>query len=129
GTPAAPTITNVAVSAITANSATITWTTDQASSTQVAYGPSISYGSTSPLVTALTTTHSVTLTGLTASSAYNFQVNSANISGRAASPVTGTFNTTGGAGPVISAVTATSITTTSATITWTTDQASNSLVN
>ena len=58
-------------------SATITWTTDKASTSQVDYGSNSSYGSQSTLNSALTTSHSVTLSGLTPSTPYHFAVVSA----------------------------------------------------
>jgi len=125
----APVISAITATSITSTSATITWTTDQASSSQVNYGTTTAYGSQSALNSSLVTTHSVTLTGLTPGTTYNFDVVSANASNTSATSGNFTFSTTGASAPVISAVSASSITTTSATITWTTDQASSSLVN
>jgi uncharacterized protein (TIGR03790 family) len=73
---AAPVISGVTAGAVTFSGATITWTTDQASSSQVAYGTTSSYGSLSALNQALVTSHSVTLTGLTASTTYYYQLQS-----------------------------------------------------
>src|SRR6202030_1550905 len=88
------------------------------------------YGSQSPLNNTLSQTHSVTLTGLTIGTLYNFEVMSATGGGILATPPHYTFTTTAsGPAPVISAVTATNITSTSATITWTTDLPSNSQVS
>jgi hypothetical protein len=127
--PAAPVISAVATSAITTTSATITWTTDQGSSSQVKYGTTTSYGSMSALNGSLVTSHSVTLTGLTAGTTYDFAVISTNGSSVTATSSNFTFATMAGAGPVISAVASSGVTANSATITWTTDQASSSLVN
>jgi alpha-L-arabinofuranosidase len=125
----APVISAVTASSITGTSATITWTTDQASSSLVNYGTTTSYGSASTLNTSLVTSHSVTLTGLTAGTTYNFDVVSANASSVSSNSSNATFTTTGSVGtPVISAVASTGVTNTSATITWTTDQATSSLV-
>ena len=54
-----PTISNVNISDVTSSSATISWTTDDASDSVVVYWITISDST-------LTTTHSITLTGLTA---------------------------------------------------------------
>jgi hypothetical protein len=126
---AAPVISAVTATGITSTSATITWTTDQSANSQVNYGTTTAYGSQSTLNTSLVTSHSVTLTGLTPGTTYNYDVFSANASSTSATSSNFTFATTAASAPVISAVTATSITTTSATITWTTDQASSSQVN
>ncbi len=126
----APVITAVAAGSLTNTTATITWTTDEPSSSQVNYGPTTAYGSSSTLNSALVTSHSVTLTGLIAGTTYNFDVISANSGGSQSTSTNSTFTTTGTAGtPVISSVASTAISTTSATITWTTDQATSSLVN
>ena len=124
----APVISAVAASSISGSSATITWTTDQPSSSLVNYGTSSAYGSASSLNSTLTTAHSVTLTGLTQGATYNYQVVSANSTGITATSSNYTFATTAAAAPVVSGVTATAISTNSATIVWNTDQASSSLV-
>jgi hypothetical protein len=127
----APVISAVAATSITGTSATITWKTDQASSSLVNYGTTSAYGSSSGLNSALSTSHSVTLGGLTSGVTYDFAVVSANSAGSSTTSANFTFVTAAppvGA-PVISAVTANPITGTSASVTWTTDQASSSLVN
>jgi hypothetical protein len=73
GSPA-PVISAVASSGITAASATITWTTDQAATSQVSYGTTTAYGTLSTLNTTLVTSHSVVLTGLTQGTTYNYAV-------------------------------------------------------
>lgn len=125
---APPVISSVTASGITTTSATITWTTDQASSSQVDYGTTASYGSASPANSSLVTSHSVSLTGLTAGTTYDYAAVSANSVGASTTSANFTFSTTAAPAPVISSVTATGISTTSATITWTTDQASSSQV-
>ena len=73
-TPAYTIISNISVTNISATGATINWITDQSSSSQVAYGLTNSYGTTSTLNPSLVTSHSVNLSGLSASTAYHFQV-------------------------------------------------------
>ena len=121
-----PVISGVTASSFTATSTTITWTTDQASSSQVKYGTTTGYGSLSALNSALVTSHSVTLTGLTPGTTYNYAAIAANSAGTATSA--NFIFSTPATIPVISAVTASGITTTSATITWATDQPSSSQV-
>jgi hypothetical protein len=91
----APLIGNISVSAITTTSATITWTTDVAATGQVNYGTSSSYGSTSGS-SASSTTHSVTLTGLTPGQTYDFAVSATNASGAISTSPNATFTTTAG---------------------------------
>jgi hypothetical protein len=71
-----PAISAVTQSGITSNSATITWTTNEASDTQVEYGTTTSYGSWSALNSSLVTGHSMTLNGLSAGTAYYYRVRS-----------------------------------------------------
>ena len=61
----APVISNVAAGGITTTSATITWTTNENSDSQVEYGPTTAYGQLTTLNPALVTAHSQGLSGLT----------------------------------------------------------------
>jgi hypothetical protein len=126
-----PVISNVAVSSITNTSATITWTTDQASSSLVNFGATTGYGSASPLNPTLVTSHSVTLTGLTLGTTYDFDVVSANLGAMSSTSANSTFTTTSvvSSPPVITNVATTNLTGTSVTVTWTTDQPSSSQIN
>ncbi|RLC19683.1 MAG: hypothetical protein DRI57_06545, partial [Deltaproteobacteria bacterium] len=58
------------------SSVSVTWRTSKHTTSQVEYGPTDAYGSTTPLITKLETSHSVTITGLTQESDYHFQVKS-----------------------------------------------------
>jgi uncharacterized protein YceK len=115
----APVITAVSA-AVTVNGATIIWLTDKAADGQVHYGLTTSYGQSSPLQSTLSTSHSVVLSGLNASTTYNYQVLSRDSSNNLS--VSGNFVLVTGAAPplVISNVSALP-TTSSATITWSTD--------
>jgi hypothetical protein len=79
-TPAAstspPVIAQIATSQVTTTSATVTWTTDIPSSSQVLYGTSPSYGQSTTLTASLVTGHSQILTGLTPGTTYHFAVQS-----------------------------------------------------
>jgi hypothetical protein len=83
-TPTPPVISGVSASAITSNSTTITWTTDQPSDSYLNYGATSSYGQGGLYSPALTTLHSVTLSGLAASTTYHYQVESHNAMGSVA---------------------------------------------
>lgn len=87
-----PTITGVSASA-TSNSVFITWTTNEASDSQVEYGTSTGYGLVSPLNATRVTSHSVTITGLNPSTAYNYRVRSKDASGNTAVSANLTFST------------------------------------
>jgi hypothetical protein len=98
--PIYPTISNVAVSGITWDSATITWDTDQLADSRVEYGTTTSYGSF-VLDSALTTSHGVVLGGLAPSTTYHFKVTSTNTYGFSSSSGDGTFLTLVPRGPIV----------------------------
>ena len=88
-----PTISGVGASGTTISSAVITWTTGESATSQVEYGTSSGYGSSSPLDTSLVTTHNVNLTGLTAGTTYHYRVKSKDAAGNEASSSDNTFIT------------------------------------
>ncbi|OHA91092.1 MAG: hypothetical protein A2665_01340 [Candidatus Zambryskibacteria bacterium RIFCSPHIGHO2_01_FULL_46_30] len=71
-----PTISLIALSNITTSSVTISWTTNEPADTQVEYGLTTSYGSQTVLNSSLVTSHSATLSGLSAGTQYNYRVRS-----------------------------------------------------
>lgn len=121
-----PVITNVGVSNITNNSATVSWNTDQASTSKVEYGLTTSYGSSTPVDNNLVTSHAMNLSGLSQKTTYHYRVISGNSNGTSTS---GDYTFMTGGPPSISSPQATNITSTSATISWTTDVPANSTVN
>jgi hypothetical protein len=124
-------VSNVSSNSVTSTSANVTWTTNNAANSQVLYGTTSSYGSTTALDANLVTIHTVSVSGLNPATTYHFQVKSQDTSGSSASSGDLTFTTSPAANPnppVLSNVTATNITANSATITWTTDQSANSQV-
>jgi parallel beta-helix repeat protein len=127
----APVISAVTVASVTTNSAVVTWTTNEPADTQVEYGTTTAYGTSTTLNTAKVTQHSVTLTNLASLTTYQFRVKSRDaasnlaVSGNQSLTTTTTADTTA---PVISAVSASSITTNSAVITWTTNEPADTQV-
>ncbi|MBV8905552.1 MAG: fibronectin type III domain-containing protein [Acidobacteriia bacterium] len=79
--PGSLVISNVAATNITNSSATITWTTSQPASSEVEYGPSDWYSAVSTFNANRVTSHSVSLTGLTPNTVYNYAALSQNKSG------------------------------------------------
>lgn len=77
----APTISSVASANITGTSATITWTTNETSDTQVEYGFTASYGAVSALNSSMVTTHSVSLTNLIPKTFYHYRIKSKDSAG------------------------------------------------
>jgi hypothetical protein len=78
---AGPTISAIAVASVTSNSATITWTTSPAASTQVLYGTGGNTNLSSPFSGALVTSHSVTISGLGQATTYTYAVQSVDSGG------------------------------------------------
>lgn len=125
-----PVISGVVTANLTSGGATINWTTDEPSTSQVEYGPSSSYGSSSPLNSSLVTAHSVALSGLASAGTYHFRVDSKDGSGNAASSSDFTFTTASSATPAsLSGIQATSITSSGATIAWTSSTPTSSQVD
>ena len=71
-----PVLFNVQVTDITPSSAVVSWTTDEASSSQVEYGLTQSYGMQTRYDSSLVTAHSALLSGLDSFSTYHFRVRS-----------------------------------------------------
>ncbi len=69
-----PIISSVNATSTSSTAALITWTTDEASDSQVEYGTTLSLGSLSTLGSSLVTSHSVTLSSLIASTTYYYRV-------------------------------------------------------
>jgi phosphodiesterase/alkaline phosphatase D-like protein len=92
-----PTFQNVQATAVTDSTAYIMWATNKLADTQVEYGPTASYGTTSPLDTALTTGHSVLLTGLTPNTLYHYRLQSRDLCGNLG--ISGDFTFTTGTVP------------------------------
>lgn len=89
-----PMISGVEVSATTDTKATIEWSTDEEATSQVEYGTTADYGSTTTLDEELTTSHSATLTELEADTTYHFRMKSKDASGNEATSDTDqTFET------------------------------------
>jgi len=126
-----PVISGILASDITQTGATITWTTNEPATNQVEYGLTTSYGSTTNLDENLATSHSVSLSGLTAGTTYHYRVKSEDASGNEAVSGDRVFTTLVSPDttpPTISQVTVSSVSDTAVTITWTTDEGATSQV-
>jgi RHS repeat-associated protein len=127
----APAISNVVAQGITTSGATITWSTNENSDSQVVYGETTNYGQSTTLNPALVTAHSQVLSGLAAGTLYHYQVKSKDAAGNLAISTDFAFTTASppdNTAPVISNVAAGGITTSGATITWNTNENADSQV-
>lgn len=88
----APVISDVQASPSRAQ-ASITWTTDEPTTTQVEYGLTEDYGSMTPLNSQLVTSHSASPTGLNPSTTYHYRVRSKDSCGRETISLDGVFTT------------------------------------
>jgi hypothetical protein len=89
----APVLSSITGTGISANSATITWTTNESADSQVEYGLTTAYGTSTTLNSNLVLSHSVTLTGLTASTVYHYRVKSKDAAGNLATSADYSFTT------------------------------------
>jgi hypothetical protein len=133
---AAPTISDVAAGSITSSGATITWNTDQPSTSQVEYGTTTAYGNITSVNPTDVTAHSQDLTQLLASTLYHYRVHSTNATGSESISADLTM-TTAAAQPVVALVISSlvisnvatgSITSSSAAISWTTNQSATTQI-
>ncbi|VVB89192.1 Subtilisin-like serine protease [uncultured archaeon] len=93
-----PVISGVAVSSITTNSATVTWTTDEASQGSVRYGTGSGVYTSTEEETSNVTSHSVQLTGLSAGTRYYYIVSSKDQSDNTANSTEISFTTSSSGG-------------------------------
>lgn len=87
-----PVISNIKVDDITADSAKISWLTDQPTSTRLEYGTTIDYGN-SISDSAFTTNHCISLSNLIPDTTYHFRIISKNANGLTSSSGDNTFAT------------------------------------
>ena len=93
-----PVISSMSASIVTSSTATIYWKTDVLSDSQVEYGLTNRYGSSSLLDTGMATSHTRELTGLAASTTYHYRVKSKTAAGGLATSEDATFTTLHDAG-------------------------------
>ena len=123
----APLVSAVASSSITPTDATITWITSENANSTVYYGTTVNTETETGSAT-LEFSHSVGLSGLSANTTYYYNVSSCDGGANCAIPEQENFTTLDNLPPIITNLLNSSITSSSATITWTTDEDSNSTV-
>jgi Lamin Tail Domain len=110
-------------------SAAITWSTDEPGTSTVEYGSTSGYGS-SVSAPALVTSHALTLTGLSAETAYHFRAASSDAAGNGPTQTGDAVFTTSVATPpsIVVAPLASGVTGNGATISWATDEPASSTI-
>ncbi|MBI4049268.1 MAG: fibronectin type III domain-containing protein [Candidatus Doudnabacteria bacterium] len=132
----APTVSSVTASLTAYDQVMITWTTNEAATSQVDYGLTNSYGSTTTLDSTLTVQHAVKISSLSASTAYYFRVKSKDGNNNettddnsgAGYTFTTPANKADTTGPIVSLVTAGTLSQSGAVISWTTNESASSTV-
>ena len=79
-----PTFSNIAASVVSDTGFTVSWNTDQATTSQVVWGNTLALGTTTPQDANLTTQHAVSVTGLKPNTTYYYHLVSANAAGTSA---------------------------------------------
>ena len=126
-----PVISNVTSLSLGTTEATITWDTNEAAVSTLQYGTTTSYGSQATLSASALLAHEATLTGLTAGTIYHYCIHSTDISGNVANSCNHSFTTaatqviTDTTPPNLTVVTVAPITTTGATVNFTTSEVAN----
>ncbi len=122
---APPQTTDLVASSITRSSATITWTTNVPSTSQVEYAALANSATRSPLDASLVTAHSVVLIGLLPGTPYHFHVLSTTAAGAVVTSLESTFVTAPiGSGPEVANQTVEQVTGTLAKVGWSTSTGS-----
>ncbi len=93
-----PVIGGIAVGSIGPTGVVVSWTTDEASNSQVEYGLTASYGSSTTLDVSATLAHSQPITGLAASTTYRYRVKSRDVAGNLATSTDLSFQTAAASG-------------------------------
>jgi len=129
--PVRPVISNISTTALSATSVRINYNTDVPAKGLVMYGPDGAYGSVTALETTASTSHQHTLVGLVPSTTYHFRIRTAKDAVEDGDAFSSDRTFTTPAGPAVritSGPTVSSITDTTAAVSWTTDVPSSSMV-
>ncbi len=124
-----PITSSVTASGVSTSSVVITWTTNEAATSQVEYGITSDYGSSSAVDNTLVTSHAVSLTGLPTDTAYHYRVKSTDPCGNEAVSADYTFATPDTTAPTIAEVSALDVAESGVTVSWTTNEPATSQVD
>ena len=127
----APTLSSITVTSIAENNATINWDTSEQATSQVEYGKTSSYGSTTTLNSTFIDSHSQKISNLESDTAYHYRVKSKDPNGNLSVSTDRSFTTSkpkDTEAPKITSVLVVNIKDTSAKITWKTNENATSKV-
>jgi len=127
----APVISEIAVNSISTTTASLIFKTNEDTVFEVMYGPTTSYGMTSTKSTTFGKNHTFSFVGLTPNATYHYQIKSFDKASNPASSVDATFTTLvvpDITAPTISAITMGTITNTTTSISFTTNENATSKI-
>ncbi len=130
----APAISGVANLSLSVAEGTIIWTTDELAVSHLEYGTTESYGTQATLDASVLLAHTAILTGLSANTTYYYCIHATDLAGNTANSCGHSFATAAHAviadttAPDVTLITEGSLTTTSATITFTTSEVGNARI-
>ena len=129
-----PVITDISSVSLESHTAAIAWITDELAVSSLEYGLTTSYGSSATLSATALLAHAAALTGLQANTTYYYCIHATDLAGNITNSCGHSFVTAAAETmldanpPTISLVTVAPITTTSATVGWTTDEVAGGYV-
>lgn len=129
-----PQITNIVLSNITTNAATIGWNTDELAQGRIEYGTSENYGSETTLTTDYTTEHALSLSNLSSDTVYHYRITVFDETGNEFVSPDETFRTDAVSAPALQPAFAiahaetNAVSTSTATIIWNTNEPATSQV-
>ncbi|NKE71368.1 fibronectin type III domain-containing protein [Candidatus Manganitrophus noduliformans] len=88
-----PVISGIGVGGVTSSGAVLSWSTNEPADTQVEYGTTTAYGTSTGVVSTLVTSHAQSLTGLLPATLYHYRVRSRDAAGNLAVSNNGSFTT------------------------------------
>jgi peptidoglycan hydrolase-like protein with peptidoglycan-binding domain/phosphodiesterase/alkaline phosphatase D-like protein len=129
-----PVISGVAQESVASYDATIAWSTNELATSSIRYGTSTNLGSVLPLDASAGLVHSGTIAGLSAATTYYYCIDATDLAGNTASSCGNSFTTAAApivpdtTAPVISLITTASFATSTAIVTWTTNELANAQI-
>ncbi|HVQ43946.1 MAG TPA: Ig-like domain-containing protein [Candidatus Saccharimonadia bacterium] len=88
-----PVISGISVSGVNPNGATVSWTTSEPATSQIEFGPTTAYGSSTTLNSSLATAHTQVVPDLASATTYHYRVKSADAAANLATSADNTFTT------------------------------------
>lgn len=123
-----PAIADITAASANPSTAVIAWATNELAVSTLEYGTTTSYGSAATLPASALLAHAAELTGLAAGTTYHYCIHATDLAGNAAQSCGHSFTTAASAvvidtmPPAVSAIAVSSLTTSGASISWTTSE-------